>query len=69
MAEALNAGWLRKLHASVNAPPLQPRVPLWAGESIIGSVEPDFLSQKSLQPLFILIPIRNTINYPIPSGN
>jgi 8-oxo-dGTP pyrophosphatase MutT (NUDIX family) len=52
MAEALNAGWLRKLHASVNAPPLQPRVPLWAGESIIGSVEPDFLSQKSLQPLF-----------------
>jgi len=26
-------------------------VPLWAGESVIGSVEPDFLSQKFLEPL------------------
>ena len=52
MIAALNPGWLYKLRASGNAPPLRPRVPLWAGESTIGSVEPDFLSQKALQPLF-----------------
>ena len=48
----LNADWLRRLHASANAPPLRPRVPLWAGESAIGSVEPEFLSKKTLEPLF-----------------
>ena len=42
--------WLNDLRASANTPPLRPRVPLWAGESIIGSVEPDFLSQTALQP-------------------
>jgi len=52
MAAALDANWLRKLRASANTPPLRPRVPLWAGESAIGSVEPDFLSQKALEPLF-----------------
>ena len=46
----LDADWLGKLRASANAPPLRPRVPLWAGESAIGSVEPDFLSQKALEP-------------------
>ena len=42
--------WLNDLRASANTPPLRPRVPLWTGESIIGSVEPDFLSQNALQP-------------------
>ena len=58
MAMAINAPvdangrlWLNDLRASTNTPPLRPRVPLWAGESVIGSVEPDFLSQKALQPL------------------
>ena len=43
--------WLSHLRASANTPPLLPRVPLLAGESIIGSVEPDFLSQKALQAI------------------
>jgi 8-oxo-dGTP pyrophosphatase MutT (NUDIX family) len=53
MAAALNADWLRRLRASANAPPLRQRVPLWAGESAIGSLEPDFLSQIKLQPFFV----------------
>ena len=44
--------WLNDLRASANTPPLRPRVPLWAGESAIGSVEPDFFNQKDLQPIF-----------------
>ena len=43
--------WLRNLRAAAVVPPLRPRVPLWAGESVIGSVEPDFLHQIALQPL------------------
>jgi 8-oxo-dGTP pyrophosphatase MutT (NUDIX family) len=43
--------WLRALRAGAIQPPLRPRVPLWAGESVIGSVEPDFLHQIALQPL------------------
>lgn len=45
------ADWLRDLRASVDVPPLRPRVQLWVGQSVIGSVEPDFLSQKALKPL------------------
>lgn len=47
----VDADWLRKLRAKAIQPPLRPRVPLWAGESVIGSVEPDFLRQIALQPL------------------
>lgn len=47
----VDAGWLRALQAEASQPPLRPRVPLWAGDSLIGSVEPDFLCQISLQPL------------------
>lgn len=43
--------YLRTLHAAATQPPLRPRVPLWAGEAVIGSVEPDFLSQIVLSPL------------------
>jgi len=39
------------LRAAAVQPPLRPRVPLWAGASLIGSVEPNFLYQISLQPL------------------
>jgi 8-oxo-dGTP pyrophosphatase MutT (NUDIX family) len=41
--------WLAALHAGANRPPRHPRVPLWAGEARIGSVEPDFLRQVSLR--------------------
>ncbi|MES2979529.1 MAG: NUDIX domain-containing protein [Pseudomonadota bacterium] len=34
--------WLESLHAAARQAPLMPRVPLWSGESVIGSVEPDF---------------------------
>lgn len=43
--------YLRTLHAAATQPPLRPRVPLWAGEAVIGSVEPEFLSQIVLSPL------------------
>ncbi len=49
-ASAVEPDWLRALRASANQAPLRPRVPLWAGESAIGSVEPDFLHQIALQP-------------------
>jgi 8-oxo-dGTP pyrophosphatase MutT (NUDIX family) len=48
---ALDPHWLGSLRAAASQPPLRPRVPLWAGESVIGSVEPDFLHQIALQPL------------------
>ena len=40
------------LHAAVTQAPLRPRVPLWAGESVIGSVESDLLSKILLSPLY-----------------
>ena len=43
---------LRALRAAATQAPLRPRVPLWAGESVIGSVEPDFLLQITLESLF-----------------
>lgn len=41
--------WLRALRDSASVPPLRPRVPLWAGQSVIGSVESGFLSKIALQ--------------------
>ena len=35
--------WLSALRARADRPPLRPRVPLWAGDARIGSVEPDFI--------------------------
>lgn len=35
--------WHAALRAEADRPPRRPRWPLWAGESLIGSVEPDFL--------------------------
>jgi len=49
---AFEPAHLRALRAAATQAPLRPRVPLWAGESVIGSVEPDFLHQITLEPLF-----------------
>lgn len=43
--------WLAALRASAQLPPARPRLPLLAGDAVIGSVEPDFLSQIRLQPI------------------
>ena len=45
-----DAHWLQALRAAASQPPLRPRVPLWAGESAIGSVEAGFLDQIASQP-------------------
>lgn len=37
--------WLAALQARADRPPCKPRVPLWAGESCIGSVEPDLFHE------------------------
>jgi 8-oxo-dGTP pyrophosphatase MutT (NUDIX family) len=42
---AVPADWLGALRARADQPPLEPRVPLWAGEARIGSVEPGFLGK------------------------
>ncbi|MDP3759060.1 MAG: NUDIX domain-containing protein [Ramlibacter sp.] len=40
---APDAHWLAALHAAADRAPRKPRVPLWAGDARIGSVEPDVL--------------------------
>jgi 8-oxo-dGTP pyrophosphatase MutT (NUDIX family) len=50
--QRVNLDWLRRLRASAVQAPRQLRQPLWAGQSVIGSVEADFLSQITLQPTF-----------------
>jgi len=47
---AVEPDWLRALRASAHQAPLRPRVPLWAGASVIGSVEPGFLHQIAIWP-------------------
>lgn len=44
-----SADWVAALHSRANCPPRRPRVPLWAGEARIGSVEPDFFGQARLR--------------------
>jgi 8-oxo-dGTP pyrophosphatase MutT (NUDIX family) len=46
----MQAAWLAALRASGQLAPARPRLPLLAGDAVIGSVEPDFLSQIRLQP-------------------
>jgi len=43
--------WLAGLRAAASQPPLRARVPLWAGDAVIGSVEPEFLSQIASKPI------------------
>jgi 8-oxo-dGTP pyrophosphatase MutT (NUDIX family) len=45
-----DAAWLAALRARADQPPRKPRVPLWAGNARIGSVEPDFLSRVPVRP-------------------
>ncbi|MDF2464546.1 MAG: Nudix hydrolase-like protein [Ramlibacter sp.] len=40
---APDASWLAALHAAADRAPHRPRVPLWAGEARIGSVEPEVM--------------------------
>ena len=47
----MDPSWLAALRASGRQVPARPRLPLLAGDAVIGSVEPDFLSQISLPPL------------------
>jgi 8-oxo-dGTP pyrophosphatase MutT (NUDIX family) len=44
----LHAGWLARLRAAADVPPRVPREPLWAGDALIGSVEPDFFPRLHL---------------------
>ena len=43
-----DAGWLRALRARAVVQPLRPRVPLWAGQSVIGSVEAGLFKDPAL---------------------
>ncbi|MES2954465.1 MAG: DUF4743 domain-containing protein [Pseudomonadota bacterium] len=43
--------WLEALRASGQLAPARLRLPLLVGDAVIGSVEPDFLSQIRLQPM------------------
>jgi 8-oxo-dGTP pyrophosphatase MutT (NUDIX family) len=43
------ADWLAALRAGADQPPHRVRVPLWAGDARIGSVEPDFLRPVPLR--------------------
>lgn len=45
---APDARWLAALRAAADRPPLRPRVPLWAGEARIGSVEPEVMRALAL---------------------
>ena len=47
-APAFDAAWLAALDEKADQPPRRPRVPLWAGEARIGSVEPDLLRRIAL---------------------
>jgi len=46
----LDSAWLAALRAEANRPPRRPRVPLWAGQALIGSVEPDLFQAAALPP-------------------
>ena len=48
-----DADWLAALHAGADRPPRCPRVPLWAGTSRIGSVEPDFFHAAAIRPALV----------------
>lgn len=54
MSLALHAGWLARLRAAADVPPLVPREPLWAGGALIGSVEPGFFPALKL-PFWLVL--------------
>lgn len=54
----LDANWLAALRAAADRPPRKPRVPLWAGQARIGSVEPEMLSSLALPPQLVTAAVR-----------
>ncbi len=46
--------WLTGLRARADHPPRRARLPLWAGAAAIGSVEPGFLDEMALKPIWNL---------------
>lgn len=48
---SLDPQWLAALRAGGQLAPARPRWPLLAGAAVVGSVEPDFLSEIRLQPM------------------
>ncbi len=52
---AFDQTWLKALRAGAIVQPLRPRVPLWAGESVIGSVEPALLNDKALHEMLDVV--------------
>jgi 8-oxo-dGTP pyrophosphatase MutT (NUDIX family) len=53
---APDANWLAALHAAADQAPRKPRVPLWAGDARIGSVEPEVLHGLAL-PAKLVAPV------------
>ena len=51
MPPAVDRDWLRALRSRAIQPPLRPRVPLWAGDAVMGSVEPEFFHQIALKSI------------------
>lgn len=50
-----DAEWLKALRGGAIVQPLRPRVPLWAGESVIGSIEPSLLDDKALHEMLDVV--------------
>ena len=47
--------WLEALRTEAFMQPMRPRVPLWAGESVIGSVEPALLDDRALHEMLDVV--------------
>lgn len=54
MTLALPADWLARLRARAHAVPAVPREPLWAGNAVIGSVEPHLFPKLKL-PFWVVL--------------
>jgi 8-oxo-dGTP pyrophosphatase MutT (NUDIX family) len=50
-----DAVWLNALRTGAMVQPLRPRVPLWAGQSVIGSVEPALLHDAVLKQMLDVV--------------
>jgi 8-oxo-dGTP pyrophosphatase MutT (NUDIX family) len=52
-ALGLPPAWLAQLAGRRDVPPLVPREPLWAGDALVGSVEPDFFERLGAAPSLV----------------
>ena len=59
---AADAKWLAALHASAQRAPLKPRVPLWARDALIGSVEPEVLLGMTLPERLVTRATRGAVS-------